>query len=131
MDRVPVRRAHLLPGEPDPGDILEGLFIPDLRNKFVVQQVVRMVGCIIMPHHLFLHSALVQSRKVERGQDQQAIVFFTVVSSFALFTTLLINLPAVVVIAKGFYGTADADQLGLVNAWDYLGDKFGAALKIV
>merc|ERR1711933_666411 len=41
--------------------MLEGLLVPRMVPS-AVQQVVGMLGCIIMPHNLFLHSALVQSR---------------------------------------------------------------------
>lgn len=56
---------------------------------------------------------------------------FTIESSGALFTTLLINLCVIAVFAKGFYGSEDADKMGLANAGDYLGNSFGSAIRMI
>lgn len=116
--------------EPDNTAVLEGLIVPAMPPNAVLQ-VVGMVGCIIMPHNLHLHSALVQSREIESGGEEQAMSLFTIESSVALFTTLLINLSVIAVFAKGFYGTDDADKMGLANAGDYLGDSFGSAIRMI
>ena len=47
-------------------------------------QVVGMIGCVIMPHNLFLHSALVQSRVVQTGGEEEAIGLFTIESTVAI-----------------------------------------------
>lgn len=81
-----------------------------------------------MPHNVFLHSALVQSRKIEtdkKGQVQEALRYYTIESSIALFVSLIINLFVMTVFAKEFYGTKEAGSIGLVNAGQALYDKFG------
>merc|ERR1712087_957089 len=84
-----------------------------------------------MPHNLFLHSALVQSRVVTPGEERQAVYLFTVESSAAIFTSLLINMSVVAVFAKGFYGTKAALDIGLKNAGGYLGKAYGAPLMVI
>lgn len=116
--------------KPDRMAVVEGLAFPRMPPS-AVKQVVGMVGCVIMPHNLFLHSALVNSRVVEKGEEREAIMFFTIESSAAIFTSLLINTSVVAVFAKGFYGSADAGAIGLENAGDYLGQAFGAPLRII
>lgn len=52
-----------------------GILIPKLSSR-TIQQAVGLVGCVIMPHNVFLHSALVQSREVDqrkRGRVQEAL----------------------------------------------------------
>lgn len=115
---------------PDNAAVIEGLVVPTLPPN-AVMQVVGMVGCIIMPHNLYLHSALVQSREIETGGEEQAMSLFTIESSLALFTTLLINLSVIAIFAKGFYGSEDSDQLGLANAGVYLGNSFGSAIRMI
>ena len=90
-----------------------------------------MIGCVIMPHNLFLHSALVQSRVVQPGGEADAIRLFTVESSAAILTSLVINTFVVAVFAKGFYGKPGTDAIGLANAGQYLGEAFGQPMRIV
>lgn len=115
---------------PDVASVVEGLLVPQMPPS-AMSQAVGMVGCIIMPHNLFLHSALVQSRVVEPGEEREAISLFAVESSLAIFTSVLINTAVVAVFAKGFYGSPEASSIGLNNAGRYLGERYGDALRIV
>eukprot|EP00931_Biecheleriopsis_adriatica_P048583 TRINITY_DN28082_c0_g1_i1.p1 TRINITY_DN28082_c0_g1~~TRINITY_DN28082_c0_g1_i1.p1 ORF type:complete len:524 (-),score=90.01 TRINITY_DN28082_c0_g1_i1:92-1663(-) len=115
---------------PDKEAVLEGLLLPRLTPS-AMQQVVGMVGCVIMPHNLFLHSALVQSRVVPDGGEREAITLFTVESTAAIITSLMINTFVVAVFAKGFFGAPDTDDIGLANAGSYLGNAFGEPMKVV
>lgn len=90
-----------------------------------------VVGCVIMPHNVFLHSALVQSRKIDhsqKGRVQEAINYYTIESSIALLVSFIINLFVTTVFAKGFHGTKLAEGIGLVNAGQYLEEKYGGGL---
>jgi len=115
---------------PDAKAVANGMLIPRLPAS-AVSQAVGMVGCIIMPHNLFLHSALVQSRVVGRGEEAEAVKLFSIESSVAIFTSILINTSVVAVFAKGFFGSAQADQIGLKNAGDFLGQRYGDTLRII
>lgn len=115
---------------PDTEAVVSGLLIPRMPPS-AVQQVVGMVGCVIMPHNLYLHSALVQSRFIEPGKQREAVFFFTIESTAAIIMSLLINASVVAVFAKGFFGTADAPAIGLRNAGGYLGKAYGEPMKII
>jgi len=115
---------------PDQGEVLEGLLVPRLPAS-AVSQAVGMVGCIIMPHNLFLHSALVQSRVIEPGEEHEAIKLYSIESTAAILTSVMINTFVVAVFAKGFYGHPEADQIGLKNAGSFLGKSFGQPLRII
>ena len=87
-----------------------------------------VVGCVIMPHNVFLHSALVQSRNIDpskKGRVQEALNYYSIESSVALLISFMINLFVTTIFAKGFYGTEQANRIGLVNAGQYLQDKYG------
>lgn len=93
-----------------------------------MRQAVEIVGCVITPHNVFLHSALVQSRDIDirnKGQVQEAINYYSIESSGALLITLVINLFVITVFARVFYGTEQAQGIGLVNAGQYLEERFG------
>lgn len=84
-----------------------------------------------MPHNVFLHSALVQSREVDKRQKyrvQEALNYYTIESTIALFVSFMINLFVTTVFAKGFYNTDLADSIGLVNAGQYLQEKYGGGV---
>lgn len=115
---------------PDPNDVLDGLLLPRLPST-AIAQAVGMVGCIIMPHNLFLHSALVQSRVIEPGEEREAIGLYAVESTAAIGTSVLINTAVIAIFAKGFYGSPEASTIGLKNAGTFLGDRYGGALRII
>lgn len=104
-----------------------GLLIPRLSSK-TIHQAVGVVGCVITPHNVFLHSALVQSRQIDhqsKGRVQEALNYYSIESSIALFVMFIINLLVTSVFAKGFYGTEKATTIGLANAGNYLQEKYG------
>jgi len=116
--------------KPDRDAVLEGLLVPRLPPS-AVSQAVGMVGCIIMPHNLFLHSALVQSRVIEVGEEREAVMLYSIESTAAILTSVLINTFVVAVFAKGFFGHPQASEIGLKNAGAFLGDSFGEPLRII
>ncbi|KAK8497825.1 hypothetical protein V6N13_034616 [Hibiscus sabdariffa] len=116
--------------KPSGTELLLGVLIPKLSSK-TIKQAVGVVGCIIMPHNVFLHSALVQSREVDhskKGRVQEALNYYSIESAAALLISFIINLFVTTVFAKAFYGTEIADSIGLVNAGQYLQEKFGGGL---
>ncbi|OWM65664.1 metal transporter Nramp3-like [Punica granatum] len=119
--------------KPSAVELLLGIVIPKLSSK-TIQQAVGVVGCIIMPHNVFLHSALVQSRDIDRahkGRVREALNYYSIESTVALVVSFIINLFVTTVFAKGFYGTAIADSIGLVNAGNYLQEKYGTAILYI
>ncbi|KAJ7944485.1 Metal transporter [Quillaja saponaria] len=113
--------------KPSGTDLLLGILVPKLSSK-TIKQAVGVVGCIIMPHNVFLHSALVQSRQVDRskkGRVQEALNYYSIESTVALIISLVINIFVTTVFANGFYNTEIANGIGLANAGQYLQEKYG------
>jgi len=84
-----------------------------------------------MPHNVFLHSALVQSRKVDTNKNsrvREALNYYSIESTIALIISFGINLCVTTVFAKGFYGTKQADTIGLENAGQFLEEKYGGGV---
>ncbi|XP_068157359.1 protein Malvolio isoform X2 [Drosophila tropicalis] len=101
---------------PNQVEVIEGMFIPWCSdcNSDVLLQAVGVVGAVIMPHNLYLHSALVKSRDVDRRQPKkvsEANFYFFIEASVALFVSFIINLFVVGVFAHGMYGKTNADVL--------------------
>ncbi|CAJ1973442.1 unnamed protein product [Sphenostylis stenocarpa] len=115
---------------PNRQELLIGILVPKLSSN-TIRQAVAVVGCVIMPHNVFLHSALVQSRKVDpkkKGRVQEALNYYSIESSAALSVSFIINLFVTTVFAKGFYGSKKAKSIGLVNAGQYLEEKYGGGV---
>lgn len=112
------------------GSLFAGVLVPKLNSK-TIRQAVGVVGCVIMPHNVYLHSALVQSRKVDPNKKtrvQEALSYYTIESTVALIISFMINLFVTTVFAKGFYGSKEAGSIGLENAGQYLEQKYGGGL---
>ncbi|XP_010444665.1 PREDICTED: metal transporter Nramp4 [Camelina sativa] len=113
--------------KPSGTELLVGALVPKLSSR-TIKQAVGIVGCIIMPHNVFLHSALVQSREVDpkkRFRVKEALKYYSIESTGALAVSFIINVFVTTVFAKSFYGTDIADTIGLANAGQYLQDKYG------
>ncbi|PNT37313.2 hypothetical protein POPTR_005G181100v4 [Populus trichocarpa] len=83
--------------KPSATDVLKGMFIPKLSGQGATGDAIALLGALIMPHNLFLHSALVLSRKMPnsvRGIND-ACHYFLIESGFALFIAFLINLAVI------------------------------------
>ncbi|CAK7346937.1 unnamed protein product [Dovyalis caffra] len=83
--------------KPPARDVLKGMFIPKLSGQGATGDAIALLGALIMPHNLFLHSALVLSRKIPnsvRGIND-ACRYFLIESGFALFIAFLINLAVI------------------------------------
>ncbi|KAI5669733.1 hypothetical protein M9H77_19586 [Catharanthus roseus] len=83
--------------KPNPKEIMMGMFIPKLNSGSATRDAVALLGALIMPHNLFLHSALVKSRKIPRSVHgiNTAKKYFLMESGLALVIAFLINVAVV------------------------------------
>uniref|UniRef100_UPI00398EA987 natural resistance-associated macrophage protein 2-like n=1 Tax=Pristiophorus japonicus TaxID=55135 RepID=UPI00398EA987 len=94
--------------KPDQGQLLKGMFVPYCEGCGTkeLQQAVGIVGAVIMPHNIYLYSALVRSRDVNRANKnevKEANRYFFIEACVALFVSFLINVFVVSVFAEAFY----------------------------
>ncbi|XP_019959803.2 natural resistance-associated macrophage protein 2-like [Paralichthys olivaceus] len=105
---------------PDQGQLLTGMFVPYCQGCGPVQmtQAVGIVGAVIMPHNIYLHSALVKSREVDRSNKKdvrEANKYFFIESTVALFVSFLINVFVVAVFAEAFYDRTNMEVYNVCN----------------
>lgn len=94
--------------KPDQGQLLKGMFVPYCQGCGTrqLEQAVGIIGAVIMPHNIYLHSALVKSRDVNRANKKEvkeANRYFFIEACLALFLSFLINVFVVSVFAEAFY----------------------------
>ncbi|CAL4114418.1 unnamed protein product [Meganyctiphanes norvegica] len=98
--------------KPDQVEVLKGIFIPgcDGCDNRALLQAIGIVGAVIMPHNLYLHSALVKSRAIDRTKKEdikEANKYYFIESTIALLVSLIINIFVVAVFAKDFNSKKD------------------------
>jgi len=81
-------------------------FSPHFRQPGMLFLAIGIIGATVMPHNLYLHSALVQSRKLQKDEPsiRSAVLFNTIDSTVALTIAFFINAAILVLAAMVFYG---------------------------
>src|SRR5436190_23426466 len=92
--------------QPDFLELGKAIFSPTLAKPGMAYVAIGIIGATVMPHNLYLHSALVQSRKLQADDDsvKRAIWFNTLDSTVALSLAFLVNAAIMVLAALTFYG---------------------------
>jgi manganese transport protein len=87
---------------------------PSLSQAGMTFVAIGMIGATVMPHNLYLHSALVQSRKLQqdRASIRRAILFNTIDSTTALTIAFFVNAAILVLAALVFYGKTSVTVAG-------------------
>jgi NRAMP (natural resistance-associated macrophage protein)-like metal ion transporter len=86
---------------PDPVEILYGTLIPTIPSG-TWKEFVGLIGAVIMPHNLYLHSSLVLSRKINmksKSAINEANIYNAIESSISLFVSFLVNFAIIVTFA--------------------------------
>ena len=86
-----------------------------------------ILGATVMPHNLYLHSAIVQTRKYERTREgmREAIKFCTIDSTIALTLALFVNAAILIVSAATFYKHGYGDVAEIQDAYKLLTPLLG------
>jgi len=100
--------------QPSFAEMAGALVRPDLHQAGMLMVAIGMIGATVMPHNLYLHSALVQSRHVGRDDAslRTAIRFNTVDSVVALTLAFFVNAAILVLAAMVFYGQQSVTVAG-------------------
>jgi len=90
------------------------LFSPTLRQAGMIYVAIGIIGATVMPHNLYLHSALVQSRKLQKDEAsvRDAIRFNTIDSTTALTVAFFVNAAIMVLAALVFFGKSSVTVAG-------------------
>jgi len=121
--------AELIFSKPSVTGILAG-FVPGphiVVNQGMLYVSIGILGATVMPHNLYLHSSIVQTRKFEQtpGGRREAIKFATIDSSLALMFALFINAAILVVSAAVFHWTGHQDVAEIQDAYKLLSPLLG------
>lgn len=114
---------------PDLGAVALG-FIPSaqiVHNSDMLYIAVGIIGATIMPHNLYLHSSIVQTRGYRRDTPgkREAVKFATIESSVALMGALFINAAILILAAAAFHAHGNHEVAEIQDAYKLLDGVFG------
>ncbi|TNV80349.1 hypothetical protein FGO68_gene15737 [Halteria grandinella] len=120
--------------KPDIGEVLFGTLVPTIPAG-TFPQAIGLIGAVIMPHNLHLHSSLVLSRKINtnsKSSVHEANVYNAIESAMSLFISFMISFAVVGTFAH-YHDTQTPDQidLNLRNADQALYQSFGQHARII
>jgi manganese transport protein len=123
---------ELLFAKPDLGQVLLG-FIPNpeiVGNQEMLYVSIGILGATVMPHNLYLHSSIVQTRRYEPTSPgrREAIRFGTIDSTAALMFALFINGAILVLAAAAFHWSGHRDVAEIQEAYKLLSPTLGVGL---
>ncbi len=121
--------AEIIFSRPDVGSILMG-FVPNhqiVQNLPMLYIAVGILGATVMPHNLYLHSAIVQTRAWQNTPEKkwEAIKFGTIDSTVALSLALFINAAILIVAAATFHFSGNQEVAEIQDAYKLLSPLLG------
>ena len=117
---------------PEWGPLIRG-FAPTteiVRNPEMLYLAMGIIGATVMPHNLYLHSAIVQTRAYGHTtpEKREALKYATIDSTVALMFALLINASILILAAASFYKAGKTDVVELSQAQALLHPLLGSAI---
>lgn len=101
-----------------------------VTNPQMLYIAIGILGATVMPHNLYLHSSIVQTRAFERNDagKSMAVRFATIDSTVALLFAFFINAAILILSAAAFHGTEHANVADISDAFNLLAPVLGAPL---
>ncbi len=127
--------AEMIFSRPEFAPLLHG-FLPTaqiITNPGMLYIGIGILGATVMPHNLYLHSALVQTRRIgsDEASKRNAIKHGVLDSTVALVVAFLINAAILVLAAATFHGTGHEDVADIGDAHKLLAPLLGTSLASV
>jgi manganese transport protein len=121
--------AEIIFAKPNAGGLLLG-YVPKLeilQNQAMLYIAVGILGATVMPHNLYLHSSIVQTRAWEEASDKkwEAIKFGTIDSTVALSIALFINSAILILSAATFHFSGYQEVAEIQDAYKLLSPVLG------
>ena len=104
-----------------------------LTDPKMLYLAIGIVGATVMPHNLYLHSSIVQTRRFERTEagKREAVKLATIDSSIALTLALFVNAAILILAASTFHVAGRTDIADLASAYHLLSPMLGASAASV
>jgi manganese transport protein len=126
---------EIIISRPELGGVMRG-FIPSaeiIRNPEMLYIAIGILGATVMPHNLYLHSSVVQTRKYEETKEgkKEAVRYAFIDSTIALSFALFINAAILIVAAATFFRTGNTQVAEIQDAYRLLTPLLGVGAASV
>ncbi len=113
--------------QPEMGKVIYGL-IPSMPNSAALYIAIGIIGATVMPHNLYLHSSLVQTRKFDRTATgiKQALKYNLIDSTIALNLAFFINAAILILAAATFYKNGMFEVAEIQDAYKFMEPMLGS-----
>ena len=121
--------VEIILAKPEMGEVVKG-FVPHIPGKEALYIAIGIIGATVMPHNLYLHSALVQTRKIKRTREgiKRALKLNFIDTTVALNLAFLVNAAILVLAAAVFFKTGRTDIAEIKDAHHLLDKLLGTSL---
>ena len=118
--------VEMVLAKPDMGELVTG-FVPSIPNSAALYIAIGIIGATVMPHNLYLHSSLVQTRRIDATPDGlwSAIKFNVVDSAVALNLAFFVNAAILILAASTFFTQGMYDVAEIQDAHRFLAPLLG------
>ncbi|MFP9112895.1 Nramp family divalent metal transporter [Flavobacterium sp. RHBU_3] len=124
--------AEMFFAKPDGAEIVKGL-VPSLPNTAALYIAIGIIGATVMPHNLYLHSSLVQTRKFDRSFQgiKQAIRYNLIDSVIALNLAFFVNAAILILAAATFFTNGLHEIADIQDAHKLLEPMLGSSAAVL
>ncbi|WP_242223772.1 Nramp family divalent metal transporter [Bacillus cereus group sp. BfR-BA-01380] len=127
--------VELFMSQPQLSEIAKG-FIPSkeiIQNPQMLFIALGILGATVMPHNLYLHSSIVQTRNYEETSNgkREAIKFSVIDSTIALMLALFVNASILILAASAFHKTGHTEVAEIQDAYQLLNPILGSGIASV
>src|SRR5947207_6159017 len=121
--------TEIILAKPNFGQVARG-FMPHIPGHEALYIAIGIIGATVMPHNLYLHSALVQTRKFKRDGHgiKRALKLNLIDSTIALNLAFFVNAAILVLAASVFFFRGRTDVAQIKTAYELLSDFLGSKL---
>ena len=122
---------ELFLAKPDVTNVLSGI-VPHLPNAEALAIAIGIIGATVMPHNLYLHSSLVQTRQFDKTEPEikKAIRFNTIDSVIALNLALFVN-AGILIVAAASFNKNGLQVTSIENAHELISPLLGTGLAAI
>lgn len=120
---------EIILAKPNLGEVAKG-FVPSIPSNAALYIAIGIIGATVMPHNLYLHSALVQTRKIKRDNRgiKKALKLNFIDSAIALNLAFFVNAAILVLAATVFFKTGRTEVAEIKEAHQLLAPLLGSNL---
>lgn len=126
---------ELLYCRPDLGAVAASFASPAtvFHNRDALYLALGIFGATVMPHNLYLHSSIAQSRRIEPAREckRETMLFSSLDSVSALSFAVLVNAAILILAAAAFYGSGHTGIAGIGDAYKLLTPMFGGGAALL